>query len=86
MSASRQHVPLTAEQRFRLGRLVRAAAQRMPVAEGRELDQLFGRLMADGQYLRAKDRELKRTVSRLRAVSEPPAPDESPIPCVRIAA
>jgi hypothetical protein len=74
-------VQLSGEQRFRLGQLVRAAASRMPSAEGREVEALFGRLAADNRHLRERVRRLNQLATQLRAASEPPAPDEQPTPC-----
>lgn len=86
MSTYRPYIPLTAEQRFRLGELVRAAAKRMPTAEGEEIEVLLGRLLSDGQHLRARVVKLDRKLDQLRVAGEPPAPEEPPIPCVRVVA
>lgn len=86
MSAARSHRQLTGEERFRLGQLVRAAAQYMPGPEGREMEVLFGRLMADDQHLRGRARRLGQALSQARVAAEPPAPEEQPIPCVRVVA
>lgn len=86
MSAGRPHEQLTGEERFRLGQLVREAAKRMPPAEGRELEHLFGRLAADNRHLRDRVRRLNQVANELRAAGEPPAPEDPPIPCVRIVA
>lgn len=85
MSTYKPYVPLTAEQRFRLGELVRGAAKLMPVAEGREMEMLFSRLLADGQHLRERVRKLDRKLTQARAAAEPPAPEDTPIPCVVVA-
>jgi hypothetical protein len=79
-------VQLTGEQRFRLGQLVRAGAAHMPAADGRELEALFSRLAADNRHLRDRVRRLNQLATELRAAAEPPAPEEPPIPCVRIVA
>lgn len=67
MNAREPHRQLTGEERFRLGQLVRVAASRMPAAEGRELEYLFGRLVADNGHLRDRVRRLNQLATELRA-------------------
>lgn len=84
MNAGRPHEQLTGEERFRLGQLVREAAKRMPPAEGRELEHLFGQLVADNGYLRDRVRRLNQVATQLREAAKPPAPEDPPTPRIRV--
>jgi hypothetical protein len=84
VSAYVPHRYLTDGECKELAVLVHRAARVLPF--GRRLVELFTRLLSDAQHARRRAIALDRKLSQLRAAVEPPAPEDPPIPCVRVVA